>query len=64
MAQDHIMLARQERQFYKDKCAESKEDLTKHFEQPDGSICAPLYPSPGTVNMTLQISFDFAQQVE
>ena len=37
----------------------------KHFSQPDGSVCVP-FPSncaPASQNITLHVSFDFAQQV-
>ncbi len=66
LAQDHISLTRKERAFYKDQCAKSKTEIEKHFSQSDGSLCltVPLYDIPASRDMSLHISFDYAQQVQ
>ena len=63
-AKAHIELAKKERGNYKDECKKCKESLEKEFKLPDGSVCVPVFDStPLSRNITLHISFDFAQQV-
>ena len=65
-AQEHISLAQKEHDYYKKQCEKSKLELVRNFTQPDGFVCVPCPTHdapPISRDMTLHISFDFAQQV-
>ena len=56
-AKAHFELAKKERGNYKEECKKCKESLEKEFKLP------AFDSTPLSRNITLHISFDFAQQV-
>lgn len=63
---DHINRAQTERAFYKAQCSDSGDTLKHAFTLPDGSFCLPaigVVVNPSSVDITLHVSFDFAQQL-